>query len=209
MKYARVVEEVAVVDDEVACIDAYTRELVASGWKVSPFARVSALLGSSVLPPYVLLDLGLPGEDALGAIATLRRRSPATVIVVITGRGSDLPIFAALRAGAVGFLLKHDALGRLAEVMDQVRRGGAPMSPSIARRVVETFRVDDERPVLTEREREVLQCLASGLSYAEAGQTLGIALDTVRAYVRRVYEKLHVSTKSEAVARALRSGLLE
>lgn len=201
---------VACVDDERACLDAYTRALEGSGWKIACHPRVAELLAAPCCPPFVLLDLGLPGENALEAIGLIRQRWPSTVVVVITGRGGDLPVFAALRAGAVGFVLKNDALGRLTEVMDQVRRGGAPMSPSIARMVVDTFRTTETvSPILTDREREVLQCLAAGLSYAESGRVMGIALDTVRAHVRRIYEKLQVSTKSEAVARAMRSGLLE
>jgi DNA-binding NarL/FixJ family response regulator len=201
---------VALVDDDAECAAACASELRKSGWVVELFARAALLLARArSAPPFVLMDLGLPGEDAIAAIDTLHRESPGSAIVVLTGRGGEAPVFRALRAGAVGFVLKNDAVGHLAEVLDEVRRGGAPMSPSIARRVIEAFHAPPRENDLTDREREVINLLARGHSYGDAAKELGVALDTVRTHVRRAYEKLHATTKGEAIARAFRAGLIE
>ncbi|MBX5480836.1 MAG: response regulator transcription factor [Myxococcaceae bacterium] len=112
-----------------------------------------------------------------------------------------------LRTGAVGDVLKHDALGRLAEVVSEVSPGGAPMSPAIARRVVSAFQQSATTPELTPREVQVLRHLAQGLSYAEVASALAISIDTVRGHIRKIYDRLHVVNTAEAVAYALRSGL--
>lgn len=201
-------------DDEV-CASACVDELTRAGWRCLHFGSAAAALEAAArgkLPKVLLMDLGLPGEDAFAAITGLTRSMAAPAIVVLTGRAAQEAVFRALRAGAVGYVLKNDAIGRLTGVLEEVRRGGAPMSPSIARRVIDSFRAPidlSESSPLTRREQDVLGMLAKGLSYGESATSLTISVDTVRSHVRRIYEKLHAANKTEAIAHAMRAGLLQ
>ena len=211
----------------MACME----ELVAAGWGCVHFATAKAALSAAQQPDFpqvVLMDLTLPGEDSFGAIAALKATDQALEVVALTGRAQDDFVFGALKAGASGYVLKNDALGRLAEVLGQLASGAAPMSASIARRVIASFHatrppepaasvkpapedsadseLEQTRP--TDRELAVLQMLSRGLSYAECGGALGMSLDTVRSHVRNSYRKLHAASKAEAVAIAMRSGWL-
>jgi DNA-binding NarL/FixJ family response regulator len=208
---------VGIVEDDVECASACAAELAAEGWVTRHYGSAAAALAgiaTRTLEPIVLMDLGLPGEDAFAAIATIRVHAPEVLVVALTGHESDDFVFRALKAGAVGYVLKNDALGRLAEVLDQVRAGGAPMSPGIARRVIGSFRADPEGSTaqvshLSARERDVLNMLARGFSYAECGRLLEISIDTVRTHVKSTYKKLHAATKAEAVALAIRGGWIQ
>ena len=208
--------QVAIVEDDIACARACQAELRESGWEsvwLSSAAEAVRASRAGAIAPYVLMDLRLPDECAFTSIGEIRRAAPQTAIVAFTAYAADEYVFEALRAGAVGYVLKHDAVGALTGVLDEVRSGGAPMTPGIARRVIESLHVGRPRPppepALTSREREVLQLLARGLSYGEAATSLGVSLDTVRTHVRHAYEKLHASTKAEAVAIAMRRGWLD
>jgi DNA-binding NarL/FixJ family response regulator len=226
---------VAIVEDDHDCAMACVDELAAAGWTCVYFATAKAALIAAQQPDFpevVLMDLTLPGEDSFGAIAALKARRQVLEVVALTGRAQDDFVFGALKAGASGYVLKNDALGRLAEVLEQLASGATPMSASIARRVIASFREvppDEQRaeasaqppvsvdaagnPELeqarpTDRELAVLQMLSRGLSYAECGGALGMSLDTVRSHVRNSYRKLHAASKAEAVAIAMRSGWL-
>lgn len=157
-----------------------------------------------------LIDLGLPRMPGQILIRRMRELRPSLEVVVVTAYADDDSLYGALRAGASGYLTKGGAPSELADAVVQVHRGGAPMSPGIARRVVREFR--DEPAVVGEplsaRETEVLQLLARGTSYAEVAAMLGIALSTVQFHVRALYRKLHVGTKAEATAEAFRRGLV-
>jgi DNA-binding NarL/FixJ family response regulator len=131
---------------------------------------------------------------------------------MLTVYSDEQSIFESICNGAVGYLLKKTPAARLLEAIREAAAGGAPMSPEIARKVVTLFRKTPtvERPAeeLTAQELRLLQLLAEGHSYQAAAERLGISVNTVRSYIRNIYEKLHVHSKSEAVSKALRSGLI-
>jgi DNA-binding NarL/FixJ family response regulator len=189
-------------------------EVIAAGWPCVTYESAADAVRAAraaTFPNYVIMDLGLPGEDAMAAIAALTQSKTSRAVIALTGHASDDYVFRALRSGAVGYVLKSDGLGRIAEVLNEVAGGGSPMSPSIARRVVATFRADPEpqRPALTDRERDVLEALGTGHTYGSAAALLGISVDTVRQHVRKLYRKLHASSKAEAIAVAMRAGWIE
>ncbi|MBK6694550.1 MAG: response regulator transcription factor [Myxococcales bacterium] len=171
------------------------RELIASG---------KAKLG--------IFDLGLPDGNGteLIALATASGMS----VLVLTVWDDDESVFQALSAGASGYLLKSDAAaGRVAEALAVLRDGGAPISPTIARRLIDEFRqkapraelkATPELATLTEREREIMELFAKGATYDEVGNMLSMSINTVRHHVRSLYRKLHVCSKAEAVTAAYR-----
>ncbi len=160
-------------------------------------------------PDVVLLDLGLPDGSGLELIPAARALDPAPLVIVLTIFADDVHIFEALRAGAVGYLLKSDLAPLLVPALADAIAGGSPMSPGIARRVLSSFAAPPvgETP-LTRREGEVTDLLARGCTYDEIGRALGVTTNTVRSFIRSIYEKLHVAGKAEAVSEALRRGLI-
>jgi DNA-binding NarL/FixJ family response regulator len=167
----------------------------------------------AALPDVALVDIGLPGMSGIEGIRLLRERHPAIAFLVMTVYDDDDRIFNALCAGASGYLLKRTTPARLLESIAEVARGGAPMSPEVARRVVELFR--QFRPPekadyqLTPHEVKILKLLVAGHNYKTAAIELGVSLNTVSFHVKHIYEKLQVHSKSEAVAKALRGRLTE
>ena len=164
-------------------------------------------------PQIFLLDIGLPGMSGIDGVKALRKVAPAVQILMLTVHADDEHVFAAICAGASGYLLKDTPPERLRQALAELGAGGAPMSPEIARRVLATFqRVEpppDAEHRLSPREREVLRLLVDGHSYKTAAKALGLSIDTLRFHIRHVYRKLHVHSKSEAVIVALRRRLVE
>jgi DNA-binding NarL/FixJ family response regulator len=163
-------------------------------------------------PDVVLLDIQLPGEPGSRGAGSLRERWPGAAILMLTAFEDEDKVFESLCHGATGYLLKRTPPARLLEAVREAHDGGAPMSPEIARKVVELFRRTAPPAVLesalTPQEVNLLQLLAEGCSYQGAGSRLGISINTVRNYIRAIYEKLQVHTKSAAVSKAMRAGLL-
>jgi DNA-binding NarL/FixJ family response regulator len=163
-------------------------------------------------PDVVLLDIQLPGEAGSRGVGSLRERWPGAAILMLTAFDDEDKIFESLCHGATGYLLKRIPPARLLEAVREAHEGGAPMSPEIARKVVEQFRRTAPPVVLesalTPQEVHLLGLLAEGCSYQTAGARLGISINTVRNYIRAIYEKLQVHTKSAAVSKAMRAGLL-
>ncbi len=163
-------------------------------------------------PRILLVDIGLPGMSGIEGIPLLRERVPEAAVLVLTVYDDDDRIFAALCAGASGYLLKTTPPARLLECLRDAASGGAPLSPEVALKVIALFR--EFRPPehaeydLTPHEGRVLKLLAEGHNYKTAAAKLGTSSHTVSFHLRRIYEKLHVHSKSEAVAKALRSGLV-
>lgn len=164
------------------------------------------------IPDVVLTDIGLPGLTGIEGIRLIRERYPELPFVALTVYDDDERVFDALCAGAYGYLLKNTPPAKLLECLREVVSGGAPMSPEIARRVVKIFR--DFRPPersdcnLTAREKEILRLLVDGHSYKTAAGKLGISIHTVSFHLRNVYTKLQVHSETEAVAKALREGIV-
>jgi DNA-binding NarL/FixJ family response regulator len=207
---------VAVVEDQKG-----TREAFAALIAGTPGYRLSGAYGSmeAALPglahdtPDVLLsDVGLPGMSGIDGVRLLRERHPALQVLMLTVYDDRDHVFDAICAGACGYLLKDTPPARLLEAIREIHAGGAPLSPEIARRVVMVFQktpppaAPEQR--LSPRETEVLRLFAEGHSYKTAADALSISTDTVRFHIRGIYEKLHVHSKSEAVLKAFRTGLL-
>jgi DNA-binding NarL/FixJ family response regulator len=163
-------------------------------------------------PHVILTDIGLPGISGIEGIPELRRRHPDTTLVVLTVYEDNERVFQALCAGANGYLLKNTPPARLMEGLRDAVSGGAPMSPEIARQVVELFhrfRPPDRAPCgLTPHEIRLLKLLVEGHSYKSAAHELQVSVNTIAFHIRSIYQKLQVHSKSEAVVRALRDNLL-
>ena len=164
-------------------------------------------------PDVGLVDLGLPGMSGIDGIPRLLEKYPDLQIVALTVFEDDDRIFRALCAGACGYLLKRTAPAKLLECIREVRNGGAPISPEIARRVVMLFRNYTPPPVaadcrLSDRELRVLQLLVEGHNYKTAGAELGVSVNPISFHARQIFRKLQVHSKSEAVAKALRMGVI-
>jgi DNA-binding NarL/FixJ family response regulator len=162
------------------------------------------------LPDVVLMDIHLPGKSGIECVARLRTVLPRTLVIMLTVEEDNEQVFESLKAGATGYLVKHVPPEEILEAVAQVHRGGAPMSSHIARMVVTTFRkaptngASDLR--LSHREEDILRLLAKGHRSKEIVDELGIGVGTVNTYVRQIYEKLHVRSRVEAVARFLGHG---
>jgi len=161
----------------------------------------------------VLCDIGLPGMNGIEGIRILKERHPGLSLLMLTVYDDDDRIFDALCAGACGYLLKRTSPSRLLESMREAVTGGAPMSPEVASRVITLFR--EIRPPeradyeLTPHESRLLKLLVEGHNYTTAAEKLGVSYNTVKFHMRRIYEKLQVHSKSEAVAKALRERLFK
>ena len=171
-------------------------------------------LTASWTPPLhvMLLDLGLPGMSGIDGIRLLRKRLPETALVVLTVYEDNDRVFRALCAGATGYLLKNTPPAKLLEGLQSAVNGGSPMSPEIARQVIELFRKfhPPERANynLTPHELRLLKLLVDGHSYKTAAFELGVSINTIAFHIQNIYGKLQVHSKSEAVARALNENLL-
>lgn len=157
-------------------------------------------------PQLALVDINLPGQPGPAAVLRLRAKCPAVHCVMLTMSDDAEHLFAALQAGAAGYLLKSASPDEIVAGLDEVLAGGAPMSRPIARRVLAAFArprataIEDE---LTLREREIMEVLSRGLAYKEIAGTLGISTATVKNHLYRIYEKLAVHSRTEAVVKWL------
>ena len=172
-----------------------------------------ALAGIGVDPPRVaLIDIGLPGMSGIDGVRMLRERYPSIAAVVLTVFKDDDRIFRAICAGACGYLLKKSSPARLLEAVKEIAEGGAVMSPEVATRVVELFRRSQvpAQPSagLSAQELRLLKLMMEGHQNKTAAAEMGISAHTVNFHLRSIYEKLHVHSRTEAVARALREGLI-
>ncbi len=169
----------------------------------------AALEGLPVVKPeVVLMDINLPGMNGAECVRQLKQRGVPTLVVMLTVYEDTENIFNALAAGASGYLLKRTKAAELLEAIREVRGGGSPMTTHIARKVIQSFQRTgpSASPAenLSQREQEVLECLSQGFLYKEIAEKLGISYETVHTYVRRIYEKLQVRTRTEAVAKFLK-----
>jgi|SRR5579871_682385 len=207
---------VSIVDDE-----AKLRQSIATFINGSPGFKCVGSHGSAEAalehlpadkPDVVLMDINMNGMNGIECVEKLKERSPEMQILMLTVYEDTEKIFRALAAGANGYLLKRSSPTKLLAAIREVHAGGSPMTSSIARKVVASFQKQKTSPdaagdkpgQLSPREMAVLDGLARGWTYKQIGSELDISIDTIRTYIRRVYEKLHVQSRTEAVAKYLR-----
>jgi len=163
-------------------------------------------------PDVLLADIGLPGMSGIEGVGRIHGLMPELPILMLTVHEDSDSVFSAVCAGACGYLLKETPPARLLESIRELHEGGAPMSPGIARKVVLMFQKTappkHEEMQLSARQSEILGLLAEGHSYKTCAAALDVGLDTIRSHVRKIYERLHVHSRSEAVWKALQGGLI-
>jgi DNA-binding NarL/FixJ family response regulator len=152
------------------------------------------------------MDISLPGMNGIECIRQVKDKTPSTQFMMFTVYENDEKVFEALKAGASGYLLKNTGLVQLVESLKELHDGGSPMSANIARKLVTLFRDGQKETanldVLSKRENEILQLLAKGLLYKEIADQLSISTHTVRQHIHKIYDKLHVQNRTEAINKA-------
>ncbi len=159
-------------------------------------------------PNVMLMDIQLPGMSGIKGIEIIKEKYPEIEIIMLTIYHDSHKIFDSLVAGASGYLLKHTSLPEIKESIENLMEGGAPMSPQIARKVIQHFTKPEPKKApesnLTSREQDIVNGLVDGLSYKLIADRFDISIDTVRAHIRNIYKKLHVNSKAEVIAKSLR-----
>jgi DNA-binding NarL/FixJ family response regulator len=208
--------KVAVVEDRREIRDALS--MLISGTEGFRCAGVYRTMEEAIdridreLPDVVLADIGLPGMSGIEGIRILKQRHADLLLMMLTVYDDDERIFDALCAGACGYLLKRTSPARLIESLKEAVQGGAPMTPEVARRVVELFKQirppDRADYQLTPHESRLLKLLVEGHNYKTAAAELGVTFHTIHFHMRHIYDKLQVHSKSEAVSKALRGRIV-
>jgi DNA-binding NarL/FixJ family response regulator len=209
---------VMVVEDDPAFLTRFCR-IVSSDAELELFAAVADLASArqamrTAVPDVLLIDLGLPDGSGIDLIRETARRRPETDIMVITVFGDEDHVLASIEAGATGYILKDSLPAEFVHLIKQLRAGGSPISPVIARQLLKrlkpggTATLAAEETPLSARETEVLASIAKGFSFAEIARLLGISPHTVIAHVKKIYQKLAVHSRGEAVYEAGKMGLI-
>ena len=212
---------VTVVEDDPALLARFCR-IVAGAPDLSLIAAVGDLASARLAmarqaPDVLLTDLGLPDGSGIQLIRETSRAHPETDVMVITIFGDEEHVLASIEAGATGYILKDSHPEELVGLIAQLRAGGSPISPVIARQLLKRFKVkgeateqalDPQNPGMTQRESEVLALVAKGFSFAEIARLLQVSPHTVNAHVKKIYQKLAVHSRGEAVYEAGKMGLL-
>ncbi len=163
-------------------------------------------------PNVIIMDIKMPEVSGIEAVKQIKERFPGVQILMHTVFEDDNSIFAAICAGASGYLLKGTSPDHMLAAISDAYKGGSPMSPQIARKVLNLFQTQfcfkSEFYDITDRERQILKCLVDGQSYKMIADTLSISYHTVNAHIRKIYDKLHVNTAQEAISKALQQKLV-
>ena len=201
---------VSIVEDDDALRETLARYVSTRGFRcVSSHGSAEEALRElpKVKPQVVLMDINLPRKSGIQCVGELKGLTPTSKCIMLTAFEDTELIFQALTAGALGYLLKGVRPARLLDSIREVHEGGSPMSSQIARKVVAHFQKPPAKALadaqLSDREKEVLAFLAKGLLYKQIAAQMGISMATVRTYTQRIYEKLHVHTRTEAVVKYL------
>lgn len=203
----------AIVEDDAGLRDSLASLIAgAQGWKLTGAyeSAEAALPALTKQPPaLVLMDINLPGMSGIECVHRLKEKVQDLLVLMVTVYDNSDQVFAALAAGACGYLLKRDIPLRLVDSLNDALAGGSPMSSHIARQVVRFFhnqgRARKETDDLTAREKQILELLAQGSLYKEIASELGIGTETVNTHIRNIYAKLHVRSRTEAVIKFLQS----
>lgn len=206
--------KVAIIEDHAAYREVISDIISnADGFEViSTFSAIEEITDDILQADVILMDIGLPGKSGIEGLKEIKHHAPDIHIIMLTNYIDDDKIFEALSAGADGYLLKKVSTTRILEAISDTYRGGASITPLIARRVLQTFKIpleaEKNHETLTPREVEILALLVQGLNYKTAAEELFISPETVRNHIRNIYRKLQVRSRSEAVAMAIRQGLV-
>lgn len=206
------IEDHATYRDTVATVLRFrdeVRSLLDFGDAESALKRLREVASSK--PDVILLDLGLPGLSGLEAIPRFKELIPEADVVVLTVFDDKPKVFEAIASGASGYLLKSSTPGEIIQAVLQVRSGGSPLTPQIARYVLSAFSASRQKKLtieLTSREQEILSYLAEGLIKKQVAAKLSISTHTVDYHVRKIYDKLQVNTVSGAISKAVKEGLV-
>ena len=175
---------------------------------LSNLMNVASDIGKSI-PDIVLMDIGLPNISGIEGVRTIKANFPEVEVLMFTVFEDDEKIYDAIRSGASGYLLKKTPPEEIIQAVRELYDGGAPMSPSIARKVIQAFQAKPsnvtEEYQLTARESEILYSLVDGLSYKKMAEKYFVSISTIRTHICNIYHKLHVNSKSQAVAKALQN----
>lgn len=202
---------VALIEDDKLILNMLVQLIDASeNMKVSWAHSTAELALNETLdidPDVILVDIDLPGISGIEALPKLKIKfSQSNMVMLTVNENSDM-VLESLKLGAVGYLLKEKAAQHLEKSIEEVCSGGAPMSPSIARNLISSFQQTNEQ-LLTERELEVLQKLCNGSNNQNIAEELFISVNTVKAHIKNVYEKLHVHNRAEVVSAAIKKKLI-
>lgn len=204
---------IGIVEDNVKIRDVIQRYLdMQKGFDcpvaVDSVEEMLEFLENHAAPDVILMDIQLPGMSGIKGMEIIKSKYPEVEIIMLTVYHDSHKIFDSLKAGASGYLLKHTSLPEIKESIEMLLKGGAPMSPQIARKVITHF--NQQKPkknpnsALTDREQDIVTGLVDGLSYKMIADRYDISIDTVRAHVRNIYKKLHVNSKAEVIAKSFR-----
>jgi DNA-binding NarL/FixJ family response regulator len=205
--------EIGIVEDNVKIRNLIQRYLdmqdsLSCKVAVDSVEEMLEYLKENSIPDVLLMDIQLPGMSGIEGISIIKEKYPEIEIIMLTIYHDSHKIFNSLVAGASGYLLKHTSLSEIKESIENLVEGGAPMSPQIARKVIQHFK--QSKPVkkpesdLTAREQDIVNGLVDGLSYKLIADRYDISIDTVRAHIRNIYKKLHVNSKAEVIAKSLK-----
>ncbi|MFN7120090.1 MAG: response regulator [Saprospiraceae bacterium] len=168
---------------------------------------------ATLQPDVVLMDVDMPGITGIEAAAVVKTTSPTTQVMMLTVFDDEEKIFAAIRNGASGYLLKHTPPSEIIQAIFDIYNGGSPMTANVARKVLQFFqqqpKIQPQHYNLSPRELDIIRGLVKGFSYKLIGDDLDISIDTVRSHIRSIYDKLQVNSKTEAVLKAMREKLLD
>lgn len=203
-----IVEDLDEVRDGLKNFLSLDPDLIVTGTFKTAIDAVEGILQDQ--PNVAIMDINLPGMNGIDCIREIRKKSSDTQFMMFTVYENDEKVFEALKAGASGYMLKSTGLPHLIAALKELHRGGSPMSANIARKLVKVFQQPPKAApsahvaVLSPRETEILDHLAQGLLYKEIADNLSISTSTVRQHIHRIYDKLHVQNRTEAINKVYR-----
>jgi DNA-binding NarL/FixJ family response regulator len=203
--------QVAIIEDDVEIREAIVGFLnqqddLHCGWSYESVENFLYHLQADHLPDIILMDIGLPGMSGISGIKIIKERYPVIDILMLTVHNEPHKIFQSICAGATGYLLKTTPFAEIKKAIQDIKSGGAPMTPQIARRVIEYFQASKEKPAdssLTDKEKEIVLNLVDGLSYKMIADKQCVSIETIRTHIKHIYSKLHVHCKADVIRKSL------